>query len=105
MTQREKFEAWFERYKHITSAESEIVAWAAWQESPKHRPSDSSKITKDQINAYHPETLVDRLNGVYKYVDYPPTKIGQEAAMEITRLNSMIADLEERIADMNGDTK
>lgn len=66
------------------------VAWQAVKEMSGKRPTENSRSTKELRQAPHPETLVDRLNGIYGQVTYPPSKLDLEAADEIIRLRGTV---------------
>jgi hypothetical protein len=75
-----------------------FVAHQAWKESPLRRPTENSKITKEQLAAMKaddPATIVDRLNGIFGNAvePYPVPNVQKEAVREILRLREAVARL------------
>jgi hypothetical protein len=77
------------------------LAYEAWLASPKTRPTEPSKITKEQLAAMKADTsdIVDHLRGIYPgIVDaYPVSPLQKKAADEIERLRHVVTDLAEKI--------
>ena len=105
MTKREHFERWLKQVKPNMPQdynESEgyyyhdIVSmmWQAWQASPKTRPTEPSRITKEQLDAMNADTtdIVDHLRGIYAGAAsrYPVTPLQMKVADEIERLQEEI---------------
>lgn len=113
MTKLEHFKAWAtDRHPHMPQDTMERngepffyhdmlqMAWRAFQHASNIRPTpnmDNGKLDKAALRKDNPETIVDRLNGVYPQID-PPYKmspIHYEAAREIERLREKVRTLEE----------
>lgn len=106
MTRREHFERWMRYVKPnlpLDYNEKEgyyhhdivSLAWQAWQESPNRRPTELGKVTKERVREMlvDPETIVDRLRGVYPHdVTYPVNPLQKAAAAEIERLQAIIKE-------------
>lgn len=106
MTKREHFEQWLRYVKPNMTLDwneqeqyyyHDIVSlmWQAWQESPNRRHAEEGKVTKEQIAAMvaDPETIVDRLRGIYPHgVTYPVNPLQKAAANEIERLRAIIKE-------------
>lgn len=102
MTSRKHFERWMKHAKPNMPLDyneqegyhyHDIVhlMFVAWDQRSKVRPTENSKITKEQLAKDHPETLVDRLNGIYPLGDVSPVPpIQKEAAREIGRLRDAL---------------
>jgi hypothetical protein len=74
------------------------LAWQAWQEARLVCPTEHGRITKEQIAAAiaDPETIVDRLRGIYPNIEtpYPTNPLQRAAADEIERLRTVIREME-----------
>ena len=88
---REAFEKWAGEIG-IT----ETSAWLAWQAGIKYiisRPTTNTRMDTAEFKKDNPETLVDRLRGIYPVPvlgQYKTEPILHEAAREIERLRGMI---------------
>jgi hypothetical protein len=71
------------------------LAYRVWLASPKTRPTDPSKITKEQLAAMKADTsdIVDNLRGIYPGAAsaYPVTPLMLKAADEIERLRRKLS--------------
>jgi hypothetical protein len=71
------------------------LAYEAWLASPKTRPTEPSKITKEQLAAMKADTsdIVDNLRGIYPGIAdaYPVTPLMLKAADEIERLRRKLS--------------
>lgn len=107
MNKREHFESWMKQVKPnmpLDYNESEryyyhdiaSMMWQAWQASPKTRPTEPSKITKEQLDAMKTDTtdIVNHLRGIYAGAAsrYPVTPLMMLAADEIERLRDQILE-------------
>ena len=78
---------------------TEPSAWLAWQAGIKHilsRPTTNTRMDTAEFKKDNPETLVDRLRGIYPVPvlgQYKTEPILHEAAREIERLRKDEADL------------
>jgi hypothetical protein len=107
VNKREHFERWMKYVKPnmpLDYNDSEwcyyhdIVSmmWQAWQASSKTRPTEPSKITKEQLAAMKADTsnIVDHLRGIYPGIAdaYPVTPLMRKAADEIERLRLLAGE-------------
>jgi hypothetical protein len=111
MNKREHFERWMKSVKPnmpLDYNESEgyyyhdiaSMMWQAWQASPKTRPTEKGRITKEQLAAMKADTtnIVDHLRGIYAGAAsaYPVTPLMLKAADEIERLRGMQVGKDEK---------
>ena len=107
MNKREHFESWMKQVKPnmpLDYNESEryyyhdmvSLAYQAYIASPKTRPTEPSKITKEQLDAMKIDTtdIVNHLRGIYAGAAsrYPVTPLMMKAADEIERLRVDLGD-------------
>ena len=72
-------------------------AWRAFQHAFTIRPTTNTRLNSAEFMKDNPETIVDRLNGIFPTAD-PPYKMSPlhyEAAREIERLREEIVRLNE----------
>lgn len=108
MNKREHFECWFKQLRPCLPRDynesgdyyyddTVDLSYRAWQASPKTRPTETSKITKEQIAAMKVDTtdLVDNLRGIYQNISspYPVSPLMLKAADEIERLRVAFGDI------------
>lgn len=67
------------------------LMWKAWNARSRVRPSENSRMDKATGLAPSPETLVDRLNGIYGQITYKPSALEKEAARTIEHLREKLA--------------
>jgi hypothetical protein len=118
MNKREHFERWLKSVKPelpmYYDAEEDFyyhpiadTAYRAWLASPKTRPTEPSKITKEQLAAMRADTsgIVDNLRGIYAGAAsrYPVTPLMMKAADEIERLREEVKGYEMRPSGMQVD--
>src|SRR5690349_1804057 len=72
------------------------LAYRAWLASPRTRPTEPSKISKEQLAAMKADTsdIVDHLRGIYPGIAdaYPVTPLMLKAADEIERLRLLAGE-------------
>ena len=102
MTKLEHFKAWAKRRFPLVEQVSgevngEIVfdallqpAWESFQHAFTVRPTTNTRLNAAEFMKDEPETIVDRLNGIFPTADppYKMTPLHYEAAREIERLRS-----------------
>jgi hypothetical protein len=118
MTKREHFERWMKDHHQRVSLDYNgegdcyhcgfaDLAYRAWLASPKTRPTEPSKITKEQLDAMKADTsdIVDHLRGIYPGIAdaYPVTPLMMKAADEIERLREEVKGYEMRPSGMQVD--
>lgn len=104
MNKREHFERWMKSIKpnmplDYNEAEGYYyhdmmsLAYQAWLASPKTRPTEPNKISKEQLAAMKADTsdIVDHLRGIYPGIAdaYPVSPLMMKAADEIERLRGI----------------
>lgn len=109
MTKRQHFERWMKQVKpniHLDYNEQRgcychdftSMMWQAWQASPKTRPTESGRVTKERLAELKADTahIVDHLRGIYAGAasGHPVTPLQIKAADEIERLREKISRLE-----------
>lgn len=108
MNKREHFECWLKVVRpQLTmtyDADGDYylnytvdLAYLAWLASPKTRPTEPNKISKEQLAAMKADTteIVNHLRGIYTGIAdaYPVNPLMLKAANEIERLRGAIQDL------------
>jgi hypothetical protein len=107
VNKREHFELWMkDHYQRMSLERNDAsdfyfdghvdMTYRAWLASPKTRPTEPSKITKEQLAAMKADTsnIVDNLRGIYPGIAeaYPVTPLMLKAADEIERLRELLAE-------------
>lgn len=112
MTKLEHFAAWAEsHFPWIAATANESngkvffhdkslqMAWMSFQHAFTVRPTTNTRLNAAEFMKDEPETIVDRLNGIFPTANppYKMTPLHYEAAREIERLRGLIAEIERMV--------
>ena len=112
MTKLEHFKQWaMKHYPHLRQDDADNgngiyfqdrtiqSAWQSFQHAFTVRPTTNTRLNAAEFMKDEPETIVDRLNGIFPTADppYKMTPLHYEAAREIERLRGLIAEIERMV--------